>query len=86
MGDSVRMQVTETWTAIPGLTLALRYAFQNVSQESMFLKQQGTLPLSTETGNELLPYKSADLTKEANEIYVRMRTGIGFAYYNEFIN
>ena len=85
MGDTVKMDVTEDWTAIPGLILTQVYAFQNIVNQSMFLRQQPTTPLSVETGHELTPFKTAILTKEASDIFVRMKAGEGVAYFNELV-
>ena len=85
MGDTVKLNVTITWIAIPGLVLATTYAFQNTVNQTMYLRQQSAVPGSSDTGFELQPSKIATLIKETNDIYVRMAKGNGVAYLNEVV-
>ncbi len=85
MGDSVRMEVNEAWQAIPSLTLGETYGFQNTVNQSMFLQQQASAPEDSETGFELSPFKMAIITKEASDVFVRMRSGEGIAFFNQLV-
>ena len=83
MGDTVKVVVTEDWSAISGLTTDAKYGFQNITNESMYLNQQSTTPDDTETGFTLAPYKMAIILKESNSIFIRMKVGNGVVYFNE---
>lgn len=85
VGELVKVNVTDkAWTILFGLEKPNRYSFQNVSGESMFLREGTALPPITDTGKELMPYRSATLIVENSAFLVRMKSGTGVAYYNQF--
>ncbi len=83
MGDTIKLIVTENWQVIPGLVIDNTYSFQNVVNQSMFIREQPSAPAPTDTGKELQLNRSATLVKEISDIWVRMKAGSGVAYFNE---